>query len=193
MTSQNSIRMCTLNGFLAACVVLFGAVVAQSQTFASHSDKGGAPKVGDLAPDFSVQDFKGEKFTLSTLTKRRAVLLWFTNLCEGCQSKISEVLELKSLYERKGVDVVAVSVLGKDRKTVEDIIRTKNVTFQFLYDPNGEATERYSGQYIEGTCPLKNILIIDKGGKITYSAHLPGVREQELTTQLENIVRGVKE
>jgi peroxiredoxin len=130
---------------------------------------------------------------LTKLTKTKSILLWFTNLCEGCQSKIPEVLELKSLYEKKGIDVVAISVLGKDRETVEDVVRKNNVAFRFLYDPAGEATGRYSGKYVEGTCPLKNIVIIKKGGKIVYASHLPGTSLNELTTQLNKITKGTQQ
>ncbi len=49
------------------------------------------PSVGEKAPDFSLQDFKGKEFTLSKLEGKKAVLLWFTNLCGGCQSKFGEM------------------------------------------------------------------------------------------------------
>ncbi len=44
---------------------------------------------GDLAPDFSLEDFKGKEFTLSNeLKETKAIILWFTNLCKGCTRKI---------------------------------------------------------------------------------------------------------
>jgi peroxiredoxin len=178
---------------LVACfLLLLGATSNPTQTFSQRNDTKVTPRVGDRARDFSSRDFNGNTFTLSKVLKERSVLLWFTNLCEGCQSKIAQVQELKSLYETKGVAVVAVSVLGKDRKTVEDVIRNNNVTFQFLYDPKGEATGRYSGRYVEGTCPLKNIFIVNKNGKITYANHLPGVAEKELLSRLEETIKGVQ-
>ena len=148
------------------------------------------PKVGDQAPDFTLYDFKGNKFTLSKLTKKKAALLWFTNLCEGCQTKIPEVQKLKLLYQKKDVDVAAVSMLGEDRATVEEVMRKNNIAFRFLYDPKGQATERFSGKYVEGTCPLKNIYVIERGGKIIYASHLPGATEQELNQQLERVTKG---
>ena len=183
----------TFGGTLIAARMLLGTVFTQTSASAQTSNNRVVPKVGDLAPDFSLQDFKGNKFTLSKLTKTKSVLLWFTNLCEGCQLKIPEVLELKSLYEKKGIDVLAISVLGKDRKTVEEVIRKNNVTVRFLYDPKGEATERYSGRYVEDTCPLKNIFIIKKGGKIVYASHLSGASLNELTTQLNKITKGIQQ
>ena len=193
MIPQNSIQFAkfTRYYFAAACLLL-ATIFSQTTASAQRSNNSVVPKVGERAPNFSLQDFNGDKFTLTTLTKTKGILLWFTNLCEGCQSEIPEVLKLKSLYEKKGIDVVAVSVLGEDRETVEDVMREYNVAFRFLYDPAGEATARYSGKYVEGTCPLKNIFVIERGGKIAFASHLPGTDQQELTNQLDKVTDGMK-
>ena len=86
--------------------------------------------------------------------------------------------------------MVAVSQLGEDRKTVEDAVRKENLTFRFLYDPTGEVTEKFTGKYIPDTCPLKNIYLIDKSGKIIYSTHYPGVSEEELSNQVNKFMKG---
>lgn len=165
----------------------FGICMLRTDVYAQNAEKYSIPRVGDQALDFSLQDFKGNKFTLSKLTKKNGVLLWFTNLCEGCQSEIPTVLKLKAEYEKKGVEVVAVSVLGKDRTKVETVIKENKVSFRFLYDPTGTATKMYSGKYVEGTCPLKNIFIVEKGGKIVYASHLPGADPSALEKELNKI------
>src|SRR3989338_4725491 len=87
-----------------------------------------------LAPDFSLLDFQGKKFTLSDeLKNSKAILLWFTNLCKGCLEKIPEMEKMKNLYKERGIEFVAISVLGKDRKTVQDVISKKEVSFRFLF------------------------------------------------------------
>lgn len=182
-------------GFLSLTIMLLmslGIPVTENAACAQKGEKYSAPRVGNQAPDFSLGDFNGKKFALSTSIKKGNVVLWFTNLCEGCQSQIPTVLGLKTEYEKKGVEVVAVSVLGKDRKTVETVMKENKVSFRFLYDPSGTATQRYSGKYVEGTCPLKNIFIIEKGGKIVYASHLPGIQMNELTTQLNKIAKGTQ-
>lgn len=174
-------------------LILLGVLVAENIVYAQKAEKYSAPRVDDQSPDFSLKDFSGGSFTLSKLTKKGNVVLWFTNLCEGCQSQIPTVLRLKAEYGKKGVDVVAVSVLGKDRKTVETVMKENKVSFRFLYDPMGVATQRYSGKYVEGTCPLKNIFVIEKGGKIVYASHLPGVTMDGLTNQLNKIMKGTQQ
>ncbi len=153
------------------------------------------PRVGDTAPDFTLQDFGGKSFSLAALKNSKPILLWFTNLCSGYEKKLSEVEKIHNLFQKRRVEMVeiaAVSQLGKDKNTVEDFIQRYKLSFRFLYDPDGKATELYSGKYIQGTCPLKNIFIIQRGGKISYASHLPGVDEKELLSQLERTIKGVR-
>lgn len=198
MQIQDTATSSHLRHKLSVVVSLLALVMflsGSSETFAQTKGDGMAPipRVGNPAPDFSLKDFGGKSFILSKEWKSNVVALWFTNLCEGCQSRIPDVTRLRSRYEKKGVEVVAVSVLGKDRQTVEKVIRAKNAAFRFLYDPDGKATERYSGKFIEGTCPLKNLFLIDRGGTIRFASHLPGTSEQEIAKLLDQLIKGTKE
>lgn len=82
--------------FLIALLVGVVAYPVHAASSQKQSDeKSPMLKAGDRAPDFTLTDFNGGRFTLSKLTKKKGVLLWFTNLCEGCQSKIPVVQKLK--------------------------------------------------------------------------------------------------
>ena len=185
MKKYCSIKLLFFGSVLTAILVLSFQVALRSQEMnKSHP----LPKVGDRAPDFSLPDFDGKPFTLSEMKNNKAVLLWFTNLCKGCEGKLSEVEQFKNLFEKRGVEIAVVSQLGEDKKTVEDFIQKYKLSFRFLYDPDGKATERYSGKYVPDTCPLKNIYIISKEGKITYVSHLPGADESEIVEQLSKTI-----
>ncbi|MFA5833932.1 MAG: redoxin domain-containing protein [Bacteroidota bacterium] len=157
---------------------------------APEHDKTVIPNVGVKAPDFSGHYFDGKPFTLSKIAKNKPVLLWFTNLCSGCQSKLQFIEELNKKYQKKEMEVLAVSQLGSDQKTVEDIIRQNNLSVRFVYDPSGVATTLYTGGYNPGICPVKNIYLIDKSGKISFATHYPGVSEKELTKQINKLTKG---
>ena len=170
------------------CEFAQSASVPQDQESVQHP----LLKVGDRAPDFSLLDFKGGKFNLAKFLKKNVVLLWFTNLCPGCQEKMSTVENLKRIYEKKGVEIAAVSVLGDDRKTVENTVHEKKLTLKFLYDPKGVASEKFGGTYTPGTCPAKNIYIIGRDGKLAFKDHLPGVDEEEIAKRLDLALTQVK-
>lgn len=156
---------------------------------AQEHDKTVIPNVGDKAPDFSGHYFDGKPFTLSKIAKNKPVLLWFTNLCSGCQSKLPFIEELNKKYQKKEMEILAVSQLGNDRETIEDVIRKNNLKIGFLYDPSGEATTLYTGGYNPGICPVKNIYLIDKTGTISFATHYPGVSDKELTKQINKLVK----
>ncbi|MFZ5800416.1 MAG: peroxiredoxin family protein [Candidatus Omnitrophota bacterium] len=147
------------------------------------------PKSGEDAPDFSLKDFSGKEFTLSTeLRDKKAVLLWFTNLCQGCQLKLPEMEKIKNIYDEKGIEVVAVSVLGEDEKTVENIIRKKRLTLRFLYDPINMVTDSFGGGHSIGVCPLRNLFLIGKDRKTLYIGRYPGAEESEILYQLNKVL-----
>lgn len=172
-------------GLVILAIALATNLYAQSQL----NEKISIPEEGKQAPDFSLLDFEEKNFTLSELKGNKAVLLWFTNLCQGCLAKISEIEKIKNLYEKKGIEVVAVSMIGEDRETVKNVISKKKVTFRFLYDPKNEATELYSGGERPGVCPLRNIFIIQKDGKIAYAGRYPGTQEAEIISQLNEAMK----
>ncbi len=155
--------------------------VAQKRTVA---------KAGDLAPDFSLVDFQGKKFTFVKEKNDKVRVFWFTNLCVGCRSVILEMEKIKKLFEKKQVEIVAISQLGEDRATVERIVKEKNLTFRFLYDPQGEATSKYSGAYTPGTCPLKSLYIVRKNGFIQFASHFPGVPPATVVNEIEKALVG---
>lgn len=148
------------------------------------------PKTGDPAPDFSLQDFQDKRFMLSQLKNRKVVLLWFSNLCEGCLAKMGKMERIKRLFEKKPVEIVAVSVLVEDRETVSKVIQDNKLTFRFLYDPKGEAVELYGGRPIPNTCPMQNLFIIQLDGRIAYVGRYPGADEAKIADQLQRAVGG---
>ena len=144
-----------------------------------------------LAPDFSILDFQGKKFTLSDkLKNHKAILLWSTNLCKGCLEKVPKMERMKNLYNEKGIGVVAISILGKDRKTVEEVILANRITFRFLFDPEGKVTKLFGGEHVPGVCPLKNLFIIGKNREVLFVGHYPGTEENEIENLLNKFIGG---
>ena len=92
-------------------ILLVGAVLGfplLSRADQAEAQKTKTPTVGDKAPDISLKDFHGKRFTLSDLKGHEGALLWFTNLCEGCQSKFGEMEKYRSEYSGEGFEVILV-------------------------------------------------------------------------------------
>ncbi|MBI2842278.1 MAG: TlpA family protein disulfide reductase [Armatimonadetes bacterium] len=146
-------------------------------------------KVGDEAPDFSLRDLSAKEIKLSAY-KGGVVLLWFTNLCPGCQGVLPGVVKAHKNYAKKGVTFLAVSLLGDDKETVLSVVRKHKVTFPFLIDPKVEVYPRYGGVKVPpGTCPTNPQLFILDKGKVAYATHFPGAPEAELWKTIDKLIR----
>ena len=103
--------------------------------------------VGDQAPDFTLPSLNGKEISLSSYHDKTAVL-WFTNLCSGCQSVLPVIESIDSAYSAWGVSVLAVSLLGDDTTTVRTIARKYDIPFPLLIDPKASIYEKYGGLMI---------------------------------------------
>ena len=121
--------------------------------------------------------------------KNKSVIIWFTNLCGGCQANMPTLEKMYKQY-KKSVEILAISQLGKDTVTVKKAVKELKITFPFLIDPDGKVCKLYSGEYVSNTCPLNNIYFIDKNGIIRDISHYPGLSKEELEGKIKILITG---
>lgn len=141
----------------------------------------------EKAADFTLKSLEETKINLKEVLANKAVVLWFTNLCHGCQKNMPA---LERLYQKhyQSIEILAVSQLGEETRALKDAIEQTKVTFPFLLDPSGEVSRLYSGEYVKGSCPINNMFFIDRQGEIKSKTRYPGLREAELKRQIENLI-----
>ncbi|MFY9269965.1 MAG: redoxin domain-containing protein [Candidatus Manganitrophaceae bacterium] len=163
----------------------FWKVFIRSCWLLSFSGKKGA-KIGDRAPDFTLQDLSGRSFTLSGIFPEKAAVLWLTNLCSSCEERIPL---LQWVYEanRDRLEIFAISTLGEDRATPERILRTHRMTFPLLLDPGDWVGKTLGLPHPIGACPLYNLLVLDSSGVIRFKSHLSAVRDEVLLEALRSV------
>jgi peroxiredoxin len=59
--------------------------------------------------------------------------------------------KLKKTNREKGIEIIGISVLGKDRETVEKIAAQEKTGLRILLDPEGDVVKRYGGEHLPGT------------------------------------------
>lgn len=140
-------------------------------------------------PNFSLLDINNKKFTLNHYFGSYAIMLWFTNLCSSCQAGISALEAVHKKY-KNSVEILAISQLGNNIKTVQEVINKLKPSFTFLIDLEGEVCKLYTGEYIPNTCPLNNIYFIDKNGILKFISHYPGLSKKELEKEIKVLISG---
>ncbi|WP_076414558.1 peroxiredoxin [Shewanella sp. UCD-KL12] len=100
--------------------------------------------VGELAPDFSLQQLDGEGFNLSDYRGKRAVYLIFWNTwCGPCMKKASHLVDIQSEYGEQA-KLLAVNTSWSD--SLAEIAQFQSrfsTNYAIAFDDNAEVTHRF--------------------------------------------------
>ena len=182
-----------------------GAVLAQAPPQAAPAVPT-VVKVGDMAPDFSLQGSDGKTHKLSDFRGKRAVVIaWFPKaFTQGC------TIECKSLAENgdkiKQYDVAyfmastdniedntkfakATSVTLQGRGGASTVVEKKEADFPMLSDPTMATARAYGVVTGERTTALRWTFYIDKSGKIAAidTAVRPATSAEDMIAKLSEL------
>lgn len=122
-----------------------------------------AQKVGDPAPDFSLQTIDGETFKLSEHKGKVVFIFLFGNNCPHC---LANAPNTQSIYEKfmSNPDFVAlgVDVWNGSNSSVQSFINRTGLKYSIAVN-GASLTSQYSSTY-------DRILIVDKEGNLHYKA-----------------------
>ena len=137
---------------------------------------------GDTAPDFTLEDAQGNKYTLSDYRGEKPVVLYFYPKAgtPGCTDQACGIRDEYSKFKENNIQVLGVSVDSKD--ALKEFISENNLNFPLLSDSDKKVSEKYG--------VLNNIgfasritFIIDRNGKI---AHI--MRDVDVNTHARDVL-----
>jgi peroxiredoxin len=130
--------------------------------------RGGA-LVGKPAPEFSLADLRGNAVRLANLKGKVVFINVWATWCEPCRQ---EMPSMQALYEKltgPDFEMLAVSADQSPRDVVERFVKTYQLTFPVLPDPDLQVADRYQ---VTG---YPETFVIDRNGTIV--AHEIGPRQ----------------
>ena len=143
------------------------------------------------APDFTLQNTKGEEVSLSDYqNKSNVVLLFFPLAFSGvCTKELCTTRDNMKLYNSMDAEVLAVSV--DSFFSLREFKKSENLNFTLLSDFNREVSKTYDVLYddffgMEGVAK-RSVFVIDKGGVVKYkevlddSSNLPDFKAIQQT------------
>jgi len=95
-------------------------------------------KIGATAPDFNLQGIDGKKYSLSSFTDKKALIVIFScNHCPYVQAYEDRMKQIQKDYQSKDVEVIAINS-NEDKGYPEDSFenmkkRAADQKFNFLY------------------------------------------------------------
>ena len=92
-------------------------------------------KVGEVAPDFSLQSLDGPSVSLTALTSKGHVMLifWETE-CVYCFMHINDFNALHDKYKEKGLTVAAINFLGEHEMAIREYVNDNKLKYLMLAD-----------------------------------------------------------
>lgn len=120
-----------------------------------------APRVGNEAPEFVLQDLDGKEIKLSSLRGKPVVINFWAPWCPPCRA---EMPTLRAAYEASGpgegsFELLAVATQSEP-PNVKAFVQEYGITFPVLLDAQNDATNLYQ------VGPIPVSYFIDKGGTI---------------------------
>ncbi len=116
-------------------------------------------QVGNLAPNFQLQNLDGQTVSLSDLRGEPVLINFWATWCPPCRSEMPYIQEIYNEWSDKKLVVLAINI-GESSSTVENFMQSYNLSFTVLLDTKQDVAQRYN---ITG---IPTTFFIDKDGII---------------------------
>ena len=136
-------------------------------------------QVGNLAPDFQLQNLDGQAVSLSDFRGKPVLVNFWASWCPPCRSEMPYIQEIYEEWSDKGLLVLAINI-GESSSKAEEFMQSYNLSFTVLLDTKQDVAQRYN---ITG---IPTTFFIDKDGIIQEKVSSAFQNK----TQIENRLRG---
>lgn len=131
-----------------------------------------AANLDSKAPDFTLQNTKGNEISLSDYKGKYNVVLLFFPLAfsDTCTKELCSTRDNMKLYNSMGAEVIGISV--DSFFTLKEFKKRENFNFTLLSDFNKKVSSKYGVLYedyygMKGVAK-RSVFVIDKQGTIRY-------------------------
>lgn len=151
--------------------------------------------IGKPAPDFTLESYKGEKITLSSLKGKNVILFFNEGLAcyPACWNQIASFGQDKEFTNKNTVVLSIVNDKKDDWKGAEDKM-PELAQATVLLDADKKASMTYNTLFLpssmhKGQLSGHTYIIVDKDGVVRYVKDDPqmGTRNQELIAEIDKL------
>jgi peroxiredoxin Q/BCP len=127
-----------------------------------------AIKVGDKAPDFTLNSATGEKVSLKDFYGKKSVVLYFypKDDTPGCTAESCAFRDSYEVFKEAGAEVIGVS--GDSQQSHQQFARKYNLPFILLSDTDNKLRQLYGVPATLFILPGRVTYVIDKQGVVRH-------------------------
>ena len=146
----------------------------------SQADEIG-PKVGQMAPDFEINDLQGNAIKLADLRQKGHIMLIFwSTRCSYCHAMLPKFKRIHSTYKDNGLSVVGINIGFEDQPEVNAYATAYEVPY-LLLNEDDKKEDIVDAWKVMGT---PTIQIVAPDGKIVF-------RGYSLPKNLDDFIAGL--
>jgi len=146
---------------IVAIALVGGAVYLSSKSSFQPSQEPDSSVVsGDMAPDFQLEDTKGNQVSLSDLRGKVVLINFWATWCPPCLEEMPSMEKLNEVMAGNDFVMLAINTEGNGRTVVPAFLEKTPYTFPILFDDKGVVQKRY------GVYKFPESYIIRKDGSV---------------------------
>jgi len=157
-----------MKSFITMLAFLFVSVAILTGQTKPVYEEGYLVKVGDMAPDFTINEAGGKSYKLSDLRGKIVMLQFTASWCSVCRTEMP-FIEKELWNEKKGSGLV---VIGIDRdEPVDKVIKFRkdmSITYPLSLDPGADIF----GLFAQKEAGVTRNVVVDRNGKIIFLTRL---------------------
>lgn len=138
-------------------------------------------KVGETAPDFTLNALDGENISLSGL-KGKLVVIGFVDNCEPCVEQAQELEKLRMQYI-KNLKIAILGIVSQDKNGTNKLLQQMNpkAGYHLLLDPKISVQKAY------GLRGDPQVVIVNAAGHIAFKSY--SIAAGELASEIEKLLK----
>ena len=117
-------------------------------------------EIGDVAPDFLLEDTKGNQVSLAGLRGKVVLVNFWATWCPPCRAEMPSMEKLNQAMQGEDFVMLAINVEENGREVIPDFLKKNQHSFTILYDDKAIAQENY------GVYKFPESFVIRKDGVI---------------------------
>lgn len=152
---------------------------------------GGAPAIGQPAPEFALEDLRGTRHALGDYRGRFVLLAFISARCPISQAYLGRLRTLAAEYTERQVAVLGInSSADESRDEIARHAADNQLSFTILRDEGNTIADRYDAER------TPKVYVIDPGGNLRYRGRIDNsqnprlVKREDLRSALDELLAG---